>query len=96
MIPLSHLISEQRAVYLAELDFDRARDVFLVSIKPGQGCVSWAARVRYYDAELALQGAVARLEKRKCELTGRRHLVVVSFSDSWSSDHPTERGGPHG
>lgn len=77
-ISLAHLVSEQRALRTAELAFDRAEQAFVASIVPSVGCKSWAARVRYYEATTDLHSAVARLEKRKCELAGIRHLRVAS------------------
>ena len=77
-LQLSHLIPEQRAVRDAELAFDRAEQVFIANVVPGRGCKSWGARARYFDAAAALQYAVARLEKIKCELSGTRHLRVAS------------------
>lgn len=77
MALLSQLVPEQRSVFVAEQKLDRAEAAFVASIVPGQGCKSWSARVKYYQATTDLHSAIARLHKAKCALANRRHLRVV-------------------
>lgn len=74
----SSLIPEMRALRIAEIEFDRAEQSLISTYEPRHGWKRWAARDRYRAAQRALDGAVARLEKKKCELAGRRHLRVAS------------------
>jgi prefoldin subunit 5 len=75
---LAQLTPEMRALRLAEQEFDRAEQALISTYEPRNGWKRWAARDRYRVAQRALDAAIARLEKRKCELAGRRHLRIAS------------------
>jgi len=88
-LSLSHFVTEQRAVYVAEERLDHAEQELIAASRADRLA---AARSRYRQALIDLDGAVARLEKRKCELAGRRHLRIAS---PLSLDiHPSLRGEP--
>jgi len=78
MALLAQLIPEMRSLRIAEIEFDRAEQALIATYEPRHAMKRWAARDRYRTAQRALDGALARLEKRKCELAGRRHLRVAS------------------
>lgn len=76
-ITLASVIPEQRAVYAAEERLALAeQDLFTCYRDHSRPAVA-AARYRHQQAMLRLELARTRLEKRKCELAGIRHLRVV-------------------
>jgi len=84
---LAKYVPEQRAVYQAEQRLDRAEHELIATYEPAKACKRWGARARYQQALIELQSAIARLQKRKCELAGRRHLRIAS---PLSRDHQQE------
>ena len=79
---LVNFVVEQRAVYVAEARLDLAERELITASRPDRLA---AARSRYQRSMIELDVARARLEKRKCELAGRRHLRIAL-----SPDHPKE------
>jgi len=84
---LAHLIPEQRAVYVAEERLDLAEQELIGAVHSDRRGRRSIARARYRAALLALDAAIARLHKAKCELAGRRHLHVASQSPTERTDH---------
>jgi hypothetical protein len=72
---LADFVAEQRALYAAEERLGLAeRDLFACTKDSGKTA---AARFNYQQALRAAELARTRLEKRKCNMAGRRHLRLV-------------------
>ncbi len=77
---LALFVAEQRAVYLAEIEIDRAEAELIASVQIRSSLRSpkrQAARWRYQRALVELQSSLARLNAAKCRVAGRRHLALV-------------------
>lgn len=77
MIALPQLSIELRAVRDAETAMERAELKLIQAYAPSQRAFRAAARSRFATAQRDLQTALARLQKKRAEVSGDRHLELV-------------------